>query len=103
MARKKSNRDEIVDRIYGCDERGEYTIYVFGDGSEYTARDFIKDTSIPENPDGKTYMERIAPQMIPFEKWLADRGETKQEWWRRHEEAVQSRIHGCEMKTIIVP
>ena len=47
-------------------------------------------------------MDRIAPQMMPFDEYLEKNNLTKQEWWRRREEAVQSRIHNCEIKTTIV-
>ncbi|MGN0183394.1 MAG: hypothetical protein ACI4DP_13455 [Candidatus Ornithomonoglobus sp.] len=100
MARRRS--DEITETINGTDKRGAYTGYRYADGSEYTTRCFVKDTSVSEDSEGKTYMERIAPQMVPFDKYLAKNNLTKQEWWRRHEEAAQSRIHNCGIKTTIV-
>ena len=100
MARRRS--DEIIEMTNGVDERGEFTKYKCTDGSEYIARNFVKDTSMKENPEGKTYMDRIAPQMVPFEEYLKKNNLTKQEWWRRHEEAIQSRIHNCEMRTTIL-
>ena len=99
MARKQS--DEIIESINGKDERGAFTLYRYGDGSEYIVRSFVKDTSVPENSAGKTYMDRIAPQMVPFAEYLRRNNLTGQEWWRRHEEAVQSRIHNCEIRTTI--
>lgn len=100
MARRRSN--EITETITGIDERGAYTIYRYADCSEYTVRCFVKDTSVPEDSGGETYMNRIAPQMVPFEEYLKKNNLTKQEWWRRHEEAVLSSIHNCEVKTTIV-
>ena len=99
MARRRS--DEIIETINGTDERGAFTRYRCGDGSECIARSFVKYTSVPENNEGKTYMDRIAPQMVPFDEYLRRNNLTGQEWWRRHEEAVQSRIHNCEIRTTI--
>lgn len=100
MARKRC--DEIIDTIRGTDERGAFTKYRYADGTEYTVRNYVRDTTISENSEGETYMDRIAPQMMPFDEYLEKNNLTKQEWWRRHEEAVQSRIHNCEIKTTIV-
>lgn len=100
MARKRY--DEITDTIRGTDERGAFTKYRYADGTEYIVRNYVRDTTIDENSEGETYMDRIAPQMMPFDKYLEKNNLTKQEWWRRHEENVQSRIHNCEIKTIIV-
>ena len=100
MARRRS--DEIIETVNGTDERGAFTGYKYADGSEYIVRNFVRDTSVKENREGRTYMARIAPQMVQFDEYLKKNNLTRQEWWRRHEEAVQSRIHNCEIRTTVI-
>lgn len=96
MPRKQS--DQIIETV----RKDDCTIYKFADGTEYTVRAFVRDVSIPENADGKTYSERIAPQAIPFDEALKRCGLTREEWWRQREEAALSNFYHCPMRTTIV-
>ena len=100
MARRRSG--ELIETVSGVDERGVFMKYKYSDGNEYTVRCFIKDTSVKENAEEETYMDQIAPQMMPFDEYLRKNNLAKQEWWRQHEEAIQSRIHNCEIRTTII-
>ena len=99
MAGRKS--DEITAKFTGTDECGAFTNYRYADGSEFTVRNLIKSAETADSNDGKSYMEQLAPHMVPFDEYLTKNNLTKREWWRIHEEGVQGRIHNCIIRTTI--
>ena len=65
--------------------------------TKYTVNAYIRVKSIPENLNGKTYSERIAPQMIPIDEYFDNEkfgNVSRREWVRRHEEAALSAVFG---------
>lgn len=73
-----------------CKEKEEYKVY-----------EYIRVTSIPENENGKTYSERIAPQLIPVDEYFDNEkygNVSRSEWARRKQEEALSNFYGAEIK-----
>ncbi len=65
--------------------------------TEYMVNAYIRVKSIPENKDGKTYSERIAPQMILLDEYFDNDkygNVSRREWVKKREEAALSAVFG---------
>ena len=65
--------------------------------TKYTVNAYIRVKSIPENLNGKTYSERIAPQMIPLDEYFDNDkygNVSRREWVKKREEAALSAVFG---------
>ena len=68
---------------------------------EYKVHAYIRVTSIPENENGATYLDRIMPQLIPVDEYFDNEkygNVSRAEWWRQKEEKALSKFYGAEVK-----
>ena len=68
---------------------------------KYKVNAYIRVKSIPEDENGKTYRERITPQLIPVDEYFDNEkygNVSRAEWRRRKEEEALSNFYGAEVK-----
>ena len=68
---------------------------------KYKVNAYIRVKSIPEDENGKTHRERIAPQLIPVDEYFDNEkygNVNRKDWFREKEERALSAIFGAEVK-----
>lgn len=67
---------------------------------KYKVNSYIRVKSIPEDENGKTYRERIAPQLIPVDEYFDNEkygNVSRQDWVREKEERALSAFYGAKV------